>query len=363
MTPPSRLPPLADTLGLMLPDAQDGLLLRACLTDAASAGAAWQAWLAAIPGLPAVLVERPRIRRFLPLVSYVLSSHGVAIAEPSLSILRAATLWEERRAAQLRPILVQVLTVLRVAGLDAVLLKGVALAETVYPQFRLRHCHDLDLLVAAGALPAARQALLAAGFRILPGINGNRNGPSLALQHEGGLPVNLHTRLRAAREPDGPLIAMRGRVIRIDIDGESVPILAPMDMLLHVCGHAGIGAGPDNWTWIVDAAMILRRFTPDAEDWAGFVRSAAESGIAVALAARFWALAARFDLPIPAAALNALAEAAWRSPGGERDSAISAARAASRAPFLAMLSESGWRSRLEIARWALRRYRRVFRAW
>ena len=39
------------------------------------------------------------------------------------------------------------LAALQAAGNEALLLKGVALAETVYPQFRLRHCHDLDLLV------------------------------------------------------------------------------------------------------------------------------------------------------------------------------------------------------------------------
>src|SRR5216683_7508084 len=159
MTKQPRLPPLADTLSLMLPDAQDRLLLRACLSDAAGAAEAWQAWLATTPGLPTVLVERPRSRRFLPLLFHVLTTHGVAVAEPSLAILRAATLWEEHRAVQLRPILVQVLAILRGVGASALLLKGVALAESAYMQFRLRHCHDLDLLVGAESLPAAREAL------------------------------------------------------------------------------------------------------------------------------------------------------------------------------------------------------------
>jgi hypothetical protein len=315
--------------------------------------------------LPAVLVERPRSRRFLPLLFHVLSTHGIAVAEPSLSILRAATLWEERRAVQLRPILVRVLATLRGVGASALLLKGVALAETAYPQFRLRHCHDLDLLVEAEALPAAREALLAAGYRsvVAAGSARGERGTSLALQHEGGLPVNLHTTLWAARAPDGTLAAFRRRARTIEIDGEGVPIFAPLDMLLHVCGQAGIGAGPGNWTWIVDAAMILRRHSPSAEDWAGLVRIAAESGIAVALAVRFHELAARFDLAIPVGVLDALVDAAWQSSSGEKDAAISAARAASGVPLVAILRQSGWRSRIEIARWALRRSRRLVRAW
>src|SRR5271166_5856468 len=96
-----RLPPLADTLGWLLPDARDTLLLRACLGDAASAAAAWDAWLAMSEGLPRALAERPRSRRFLPLLHHALSVHGIALTEPALSILRAATLWEERRATRI----------------------------------------------------------------------------------------------------------------------------------------------------------------------------------------------------------------------------------------------------------------------
>ena len=362
MTTRPRLPPLADTLGFMLPDAQDTLLLRACLGDGAIAARAWQAWLAPIPDLPTVLVERPRTRRFLPLLSHALCSQSITVTEPALSILRAATLWEERRAVQLRPILTQVLATLRETGADVLLLKGVALAETVYPQFRLRHCHDLDLLVEPEALPAAREALLATGFQRMAVAGQVRDGPTLALQHEGGLPVNLHTTLWSSQAPDRLLADLQRRATTIAIDSQSARILAPMDMLLHICGHAGIGAGPGNWTWIVDAAMILRRHAASVEDWARLVSNAAESDLAVALAVRFSSLAERFELPIPATVLNRLVETAWRSPSGEKDAAISTARAASGVPLIAMVRRSGWRSRIEIARWALRRSGRLVRA-
>jgi len=358
-----RLPPLADTLGWLLPDAQDTFLLQACLGGAAAASDAWNAWLAMAEGMPNALAQRPRSRRFLPLLHHALRVHGVALAEPALSILRAASLWEERRATRIRAILVEALASLQRAGVAVVLLKGAALAETVYPQFELRHCHDLDLLVEEAALPVASEALSAAGFQPAAAAGGRAIGQSLAMKHADGLPVNLHTRLWTTRIRGDPEAIFLRRVRVIDIGGERATILAPADMLLHVCGHAGIGAGPGNWAWIADAAMIQHRHQSTAEDWAGLVRTAAEIGIALPLAARFDYLAARIGLPIPPAALNALTEAACRSSRSERDAAISAARAASGVAFIAMLRRSGWRSRLDLARWALRRSPRIARRW
>src|SRR5579863_2992718 len=154
----AHLPPLAGTLGWLLPDRQDTLLLRACLSDAVGATAAWDDWLAMTSGMPSALAERPQSRRFLPLLHHALSVHGIALTEPAFSILRAATLWEERRATHVRGILMEVLACLRRSGIAVVLVKGTALAETAYPQFRLRHCHDLDLLVEEAALGEARKA-------------------------------------------------------------------------------------------------------------------------------------------------------------------------------------------------------------
>jgi hypothetical protein len=358
-----RLPPLADTLGALLPDVQDMLLLRTCLADAQTAAAAWKSWLALAPGLPMALVERPRSRRLLPLLHYALGRHGIALAEPLLAILRAAALLEERRAARIRAILVLALASLRRAGVAPVLLKGVALAETAYPQFRLRHCHDLDLLVAAEDLGAARKALMAAGFRSAAGNRSEReDGSSLALQLADGLLLNLHTRLWQASTSSEPLEVFRARARAIEFDGESVPVFAPMDMLLHVCGHAGCSVGLGSWIWIADAAMILGRHAPTSVDWAGIGQIAAQSGIALLLALRFADLAARFGLPIPDGVLDALVEAAWQSSSVERDAALSAARAASGASFVDMLRRCGWRSRLDIAGWALRRCRCRFQS-
>jgi hypothetical protein len=357
-----RPPPLADTLGVLLPDAQDALLLQACLGGARVAGEAWGAWLSAASGLSAALRDRPSWRGLLPLLHHNLDMQGIAVCEPALAVLRAATLWEERRASRIRAILAQILALLRQAEIDAVLI-GAAAAASAYPKFALRHCHDIALLLEADALAPADTALRAAGFRAEPGAEGPRPSSPLALRHGEGLPVTLHGMLWPPTGKESPIAAFRRRARAIDIEAESVPVFAPMDMLMHLCGHGFAGPDLSNWAWIADAAMIQNRHSPSREDWAGFVRTARDSGLAFRLALRLDDLAARIALAIPADVVDELIEAAWQCADSDKDAALSAARNTFGLGLGAMLRQGGWRSRFDTARWALRRSPRILRRW
>jgi hypothetical protein len=73
----------------------------------------------------------------------------------------AAVADAELHAAELRDVLTQ----LAAAGVTPVLFKGAALAYTAYPDPACRPMGDLDLWVTAEAMPRARAALVAAGYR------------------------------------------------------------------------------------------------------------------------------------------------------------------------------------------------------
>jgi Uncharacterised nucleotidyltransferase len=354
-----RLPPLADTLGVLLPDVLDTRLLRACLGDGATAG---EAWTAIGSGLPKVLAERPACRGLLPLLHFTLSGHGIDVGEPSLAILRAAILWEQRRATHIRTILLQVLDALRSAGTTVILAKDVAVAACAYPRFELRHCHEIVLLVEAEALGSSRDALVRTGFVPAANAVASQLGKSVQLHHKDGLPVVLATLLWPGSIQGDPLPEFRRRARMVDIDGQDVPVLAPMDMLLHACGHDFPGPEPGNWAWVADIAMIRRWDQPSATDWADLVRTAMENGLAFRLALRLSDLSSRIGLAIPGGAVEALVDAAWHDSHREREAAISAARGAFGVRLDTMLREGGWRSRLTIARWALRRSPRYLRA-
>ena len=74
--------------------------------------------------------------------------------------LRSAAIADLYREYELR----RVLGLLAAGGVKALLLKGAALAYTVYAAPHLRPRGDLDLLIAHADLQAADQALLAAGW-------------------------------------------------------------------------------------------------------------------------------------------------------------------------------------------------------
>src|SRR6266542_3108756 len=68
------------------------------------------------------------------------------------------------RNAILADDLLRVLAAFRQAGVAAIPVKGIVLAETLYGGLALRSLGDLDVLVRPDDLPAARRSLAALGF-------------------------------------------------------------------------------------------------------------------------------------------------------------------------------------------------------
>jgi hypothetical protein len=134
-------------------------------------------------------------------------------------------------------------TALREKGIRPVLLKGTALAVTLYEQPALRRMQDLDLLVRSDEVEPALEALRAIGFR---GILSDR-GPSFYASHHHALPmidsrgrliVEIHRGLvppsAGLAVETGPLLDRAVEVIR---DGRSYRVLALEDQILHAALH------------------------------------------------------------------------------------------------------------------------------
>ncbi len=347
-------PPLADVLGVLLPDPMDTLLLRACVGGAASAASAWQGWLAAAGGLPKALTDRPASRALMPLLYHSLREHGIAVTEPSLAILRSAHLWELRRAGEIRTILYQITDTLHKAGISAIVTEGAAAGAAAYPAFELRHCHDVALLVEGTDLIRAHDLLTTIGLTHSADL---QNG--VRLLNTGGLPIVLRTVLWAPTEKAAPTADFRRRAVPARLDGHELTVFEPADMLLHICGQGIEATEPGRWEWIADAAMILRCQADTGLDWLALVRMAKEHGLAFRVSLRLGYLATWLDLPIPPAATEELAAAAWLGERREWERSLSVARGAFGIGMGAMLRQGGWRSKLAVAKWALRRSPRL----
>ncbi len=194
----------------------------------------WERIVAAASGLglgPLLYrnLSRGRIRERVPgaaLASLAKSAHAAAC--------RFAIQMDSLRA---------ILAVLRRDGIDPVLLKGAALALTLYDQPALRPMQDIDLLVEEGEVERAVSGLEAIGFR---GITSERSDAFYATHHHarpmiragGQVIVEIHRGLvppeDGLRLDPGPFIE---RAVRVERHGERFRTLSREDQILHLGLH------------------------------------------------------------------------------------------------------------------------------
>lgn len=143
---------------------------------------------------------------------------------------------------------VEALDAFAAAGVDALLLKGPALARLLYTAGEHRGYSDVDLLVAPGDLPAARRALANLGYTNaseplgIDDVGGVVHAEAwVARGHSArdGIVIDLHWRMAGSEAPAHVAWdALRARRVFIDIDGRRTPVLDPVGLAMHVATHA-----------------------------------------------------------------------------------------------------------------------------
>lgn len=180
--------------------------------------------------------------------------------------------WREQMALQLG-VAVDLATLARsLDGLRYAVVKGPALADTVYPRNDLRAYCDLDALVDRRHFGEALERLVSAGATLV-----DRNWPlihsSLRGEHTLAMPfgtvLDLHWHLlterrwRAAFRYDSA--AVLDRLGTGTISGSPVGLLHPSDALIHLCAHAVLSGG-HKLLWWLDVAVQVRNGHPDWDD-------------------------------------------------------------------------------------------------
>lgn len=312
-------PVLSDTLSLLLPSEQDTLLLRTCLCPDDSGAEAWYAWLEHIGEPREELVHRrPILFHFLPLLHVATKRCNVEVQPDLAFYLRAAYFREELRSQSYRGILRCVLRTLRDAGIDFTVLKGAALAGTIYDEWALRHCHDIDLLVGEMDLVSTSQVLQGAGVR--QSHQPSRMSRDLRFVHDSGLPIELHADLfRLPCHQDGTSTMVERRQRR-EVAGLPAHVLTPCDMLLHVCGHASCSKNRASLRWVVDAWSIAARHAD--LDWDAFVWGAARTKLSLPVYVMLGYLLGRLSAAIPRPVLQSLAREAKHVGRTAREAAL-----------------------------------------
>jgi Uncharacterised nucleotidyltransferase len=182
----------------------------------------------------------------------------------------------------------EVIDWLAAAGVEALLIKGPALAASLYAPAWLREYEDLDLLIRPRDLPRAVSALQARGYApdrpVEPGQLASRvtYGVALNMFGEGRVALDLHWRL-ASRLVGFPLAEeVWSRVARVELPGGSAATLQPEDALIYQAFHGS----KHQWVrlnWISDLARLAAGPLDWGAAWARAERVGAARTLAIGL--------------------------------------------------------------------------------
>ena len=203
----------------------------------------------------------------------------------------------------------QVLRAFDERGIPVIVLKGSALAETVYATPALRPMGDIDLLVRNDDVSQAEDTLVHLDYRL---VVGPRDAPRDRNYHvryriERGVPVEIHWALEDPWKP-----------VRVDLEGiwrrarpatvAGCPalIIAPEDLVPHLCLHTACHNKLEHsLQGLCDISLTIRR-NSQSFDWGVVEQRAHEWKIT-----KYAYLALRLtrellDAPIPDSILSAL---------------------------------------------------------
>ncbi|MFC2095732.1 nucleotidyltransferase family protein [Candidatus Bipolaricaulota bacterium] len=341
-------PTLSDTLQVLLPSEEDTLLLRACVGTRNTRENALTSWLEHVRDPRQELVQRrPVLSPLLPLLDLAARQDNLKIPQKLAFAIRAATFREELRSHEYRKILREVLLTLRGRDIDITVLKGAALAATVYDNWPLRHCHDIDLLVDPANLQNASRMLKHEnlGEPCQPALTRDKD---VRLIHKSGLPIELHTDPFVRNVPRRTAKAVLSRRLTTEIAGIPVCVLSPADELLHVCALASRFRSRTGLRWVADACSVVAAC---AElDWNVFLDTAMASGLSLPLFVLIEYLHSELDAAVPYDVLKSLLHQARHARRLEREAALFGASASLRQ---LRSKTSNWRSHAFLLRWRL----------
>ncbi len=238
--------------------------------------------------------------------------------EQIASLARAKALQSLMREAECR----RIIAGLQQAGIEALLLKGSALAYWAYPSAHLRECSDIDILLRSH--DETKKAI-----RVLQDMQYSLRDPALAgdlvsFEHtcirdvnggNGGLEIDLHWRLSSS-----PIFAfqfdfdeLNASAIALTKLGDHALGLSAVHAFFNACMHRlqnMADVTEDTLKWLYDIHLLSQKFTP--EDWQLLANTAIERKLAGTCHSGLRATILAFNTAVPADVLSLLGNAVSR---------------------------------------------------
>lgn len=206
--------------------------------------------------------------RVASLLSFALStvSESGVVPQSESAILKKFYLETAQKNMRIKHSLKRILGALETKGIDAITLKGVALAYSIWPTVATRQMHDIDLVVLPEDVEETVEVLLASGY-IRPGPYSLdwHLAYTKELSHfvdpASGIEVDLHFRFFTPN----PLLKIEEasfwrNASHREFGGMSARSLAPQELLIYLCMHVSVGHFlGDNMRSLLDIALLMEQ--------------------------------------------------------------------------------------------------------
>ncbi len=209
-----------------------------------------------------------------------LIAHGVAplvYANARVPQLRGEAMY----AAAYEPLrAIDLAEVLAALDVEALVLKGTALAYDLYAVPELRPRSDTDLLIARDDLPKVREAMLALGFAETPSSGDEHGLRQAVFTREPGMVYDVHWSATNVPAFDAVLRydELRTRSLPLPRLSPHARGLSHVDALLLACIHrVAHHHDSDRLIWLVDIDLLRQKMSRDEHE--RFWRSAAEGRV------------------------------------------------------------------------------------
>ena len=138
----------------------------------------------------------------------------------------------------------KVLKAFKDAGIEVIVLKGAALAETIYHDIGLRPFSDVDILVRERDLQSAKKQLPGLGYRLDEAVSPEKYNEEFGcdLYYTGKVNIleihwDILRKIKSDRYTRVKIEKIWDRAVPAKIAGVDALVMSPEDMLLHFCVH------------------------------------------------------------------------------------------------------------------------------
>ncbi|MBI5296535.1 MAG: nucleotidyltransferase family protein [Chloroflexi bacterium] len=186
------------------------------------------------------LISQAEVHGMAPLLWHHIQQSGAEIPSDVTRTLKGLYLRHHRNNQIHAQVLLEILALLQPADIHPLVLKGLGLAYSIYPEPALRPISDLDLLLQRDELRPALELLHAAGFST-PSLP-HDDGPApkeltVDSPARDGLRVHVELHHYDPRARDDEFAGFDSPPQAIQIEGGMVLIPAPMDTLAYLSRH------------------------------------------------------------------------------------------------------------------------------